>query len=251
MSTRVHSALRLARWAALAGGSAVTLLALVWRGILPGGAALREIVNRARYRDRAAAFEQDAASVPPGSVVFLGSSTISGFPLGREYPGAPAVNRGISGETALGLLRRLDRSLPVARPAGCVIYTGANDVRPHAIPPPEIVSRVRRVLDAIEARFPGVPVALVELMPHSDDGPEALARLHASNDGLRALAAERGATFVRTSRPPITAPDGLLSPAMTDDGVHLNAAGYTVLSRWILEEGGAAVAPLAGRADTD
>jgi lysophospholipase L1-like esterase len=192
-----------------------------------------------------ATFASEAADVPAGAVVFLGSSTISGFPLAARFPGAPALNRGISGETALGLLGRIDASLPVTRPAGAVLYTGVNDLRHHSIAPPEVVARVGRVLDAIEARFPGVPAAIVEGMPERDDSAETLGRLHALNDGLRSLAEQRRASLVRTNRPPLATAEGRLSPAMTADGVHLNDEGYKVLARWILEDGGAAARPLA------
>lgn len=242
----IRRARALAVGALLAGAGGAALLFAAYRGWLPGGGPLRELLHGARDRGRVADFARKAPEIPAGSVVFLGSSTISAFPLARLYPGAPAVNRGLGGETTAGLLARLDASLPVAPPAGLILYAGANDmrVRAGAVGPAETAARVRRVLDVLSARFPAAPVALIELMPERDEPPEALVRLRALNESLRALAAERGAAFVRTSRPPLVTPEGRLSPTMTDDGVHLHAAGYTVLARWILEDAGPAAAPL-------
>jgi lysophospholipase L1-like esterase len=49
-------------------------------------------------------------------------------------------------------------------------------------------------------------------------------RIAALNDGLRALAAARGASYVDLH--PAFAEDGELKAEYTHDGLHLNGAGY-------------------------
>lgn len=196
---------------------------------------------------RLEAFAREAGRVPAGSVVFLGSSTISGFPFARLFPNAPCVNRGIGGDTTPGLIGRLDKSLPVSRPSGFVVYSGANDLRVDGRDPQAIVASTGALLDALEARFSGVPVTLVETLPMSDPPPGDPARLAALNEGIRSLAAARGAALVRTNRPPLTGADGRLTRDHTRDGEHLNDRGYEVLARWLVEEGGPATARLRER----
>lgn len=236
-----------AKWAAALGAVGAALLGLAWRGLLPGGHRLRQWVNEERHAQRIEGFAREAGSAPAGAVVFLGSSTIELFPLDKSYPGVACLNRGVGGDTTPGLLRRLDASLPVARPAGIVIYSGANDLRVYHDAPGDIVATTGRLLDALDARFPGVPVALVETLPLSDPPPGDPGRLSALNKGLSALAAARGASLVEVNRPPLADAEGRLVREMSVDGEHLNEAGYAVLSRWVAEGGGAATASLRGR----
>ncbi len=237
---------RTLKWAVAAGVFGVAALGLAFRGARPGG-RVREWLMEHHNARRIEGFAREAGRIPEGSVVFLGSSTISGFPFARLFPAAPCVNRGVGGDTTSGLLRRLDPSLPVARPSGVVVYSGANDLRVERQDPAEIVATTGLLLDALGARWPGVPVTIVETLPMSDPPPGDPARLRALNDGARALAEARGAVFLRTNRPPLADAEGRLSKDFTRDGEHLDAAGYEVLARWLAEEGGPATAALRGR----
>jgi lysophospholipase L1-like esterase len=212
--------------------------------------------ERLRNLQRMLGYARDAKHVPAGTVVFLGSSSVVRFPLAELFPAAPALNRGLGAESVADTMRRLRRTLPAARPAGVVVWAGANDLRALAADPLVIVERVARLLDAVHARFPAVPLALLGVPPWCDQTDTDLDRLRRLNDGLGSLAFARGVPFVDMSRPPLTIADGCLAPEMADsDRKHLGPAGYEQLARWILEEGGEAVAPLvaaaglAGRAE--
>jgi lysophospholipase L1-like esterase len=248
MSGAWARAKKLSKRAALVGAAGAAILALAWKGWIPGGQRLRMWLSAALHARQLAGFAAEAGRVPPGAVVFLGSSTISRFPFARLYPGAPCLNRGVGGDTTPGLLARLDRSLPVARPSGLVVYSGANDLRGHAEAPDAIVASTRSLLDALVARFPDVPVALIEIMPISAPPPDEPPRLRALNEGLRSLAANRGVAFVRTNRPPLMDETGRLPRSLSADGEHLNDAGYEILARWVAEDGGAATAALRSAA---
>lgn len=235
---------RVVKWALTVGAAGAALLGLGKRGWIPGSQRARVWVNEQRHAMRIEGFAREKGDVPAGAVVFLGSSTIEGFPFDKVYPGALCVNRGVGGDTTQGLLRRLDGSLPTARPSGVVIYSGANDLRAFHQEPAEIVEVMGELLDAIAGRFSGLSVALVATMPVSEPPPGDRERLRALNEGLRVLAITKGAAFIPTERPPLMLPDGRLDPALSLDGEHLNADGYAVLARWIADEGGPATAML-------
>ncbi|MFO0591399.1 MAG: GDSL-type esterase/lipase family protein [Polyangiaceae bacterium] len=237
---------RAARWALTVGVAGAAMLGLGKRGWIPGSYRLRVWVSEQRHAMRIEGFGRERGGVPAGAVVFLGSSTVEGFPFDRVYPNAICLNRGVGGDTTLGLLRRLDVSLPTARPSGVVIYSGANDLRAFHQEPAAIVRAMADVLDGIAARFSGLPVALVATMPVCEPAPGDAARLRALNEGLRALAIEKGASFIATERAPLMLADGRLDPALSLDGEHLNEGGYAVLARFIAEDGGAATAALRG-----
>jgi lysophospholipase L1-like esterase len=223
------------------------LLVLSWSDVLPGGWRLHGLVEpheRAERREQARhsaerlrAFAAENPSVAPGSVVFIGSSTIERFPLEACFPGKPCVNRGIGNETAGELLRRLDASLPAAAPAGVVVLTGRADFLAGA-EAEELARGVGRVLDALRERLPGTPLALIGLPPERGMAAGESGRLARANAALAALAHERGAAFVDSARPPIADASGALAEECSADRLHLNARGYRELARWIATEGG-------------
>ena len=234
---------------------AVTLGTLAWYEVIPGGWTLRgwvvpHAVRQAheqaqRSRARLALFRAENPGVPPGSVVFLGSSTIERFPLEERFPGRAVVNRGIGNETATELLGRLDASLPDAPPAAAVLYAGSLDFRREHRPPEVTRRRVGRIVAELRARYPGLAIALIGLLPEWDFPPEEVAALARTNAALAGLAAEAGLSFVPTDRPPITTGDGSLARECSADRLHLNGLGYRHLARWIVEAGGP-VASLLG-----
>ncbi len=236
---------------------AAVVLGLMWVDVLPGGWTLRGWVEphaeRAareqgeRSAARMALFRRENPSVEPGAIVFVGSSTVERFPLEARFPDARCVNRGIGNESSAELLARLDESLPDARPAGFVVYAASIDFRAEGAPPHEVAARVGRVLDALGRRHANVPILVLGLLSERDAEPAFVERLQATNRALATLAAERGAEFLDTGRPPVITAEGRLSEAHSADDLHLNERGYEVLAAWILEVEGPIPDILRGR----
>jgi lysophospholipase L1-like esterase len=183
--------------------------------------------------------------VEPGAVVFLGSSTIANFPLAERFPTARTVNLGSPGTNTSELRERLAVELPAdAKPTAFVLNAGSYDLRAgrpggeEPPPPGEIRDRVAGLVQDLQARFPGVPIALIEVLPARDQTDAMRKVLAELNADLAALARDRGLVFVRTNRPPLAAGNGDLPESMSVDAFHLNDAGYRVLAQWIQEEGG-------------
>lgn len=235
------------------GLAGLTYVVLAWFHVVPGGWALKALVEdpadrKARLQREASearltVFDAENPSVPDGAVVFLGSSTIERFPLERAFPDVATADRGIGNETALECLARLDRSLPPVRPTGVVVYLASLDFRRERQPPPVVVRRVARILDALEARWPGVPIAQIGLLSERDASPGFVERWRRTNAALRAAAEARGIAFVDVDRPPLTAADGSLAADLSADPLHLNDAGYRYLADWLVADGG----PLGAR----
>lgn len=238
------------RWPLVA--SAALLLAgyatAAWFELVPGGWTLRGWVvphavrearaQAARSAQRLATFALENSAAPAGAVLFLGSSTIEYFPL-ELFEGVACLDRGIGNESAAELLRRLDASLPVAAPAGAVLYVASIDFRSLGAAPAEVAARAWAVVRALRAHYPDLPIALVGLLSERGFPPERVALLAETNAELAALAERRGLAFVRTDRPPVTRPDGTLALECSADRLHLNERGYRALAGWILADGGA------------
>lgn len=230
-------------------GDAGKRLVRVVRRTLGRNELVWETWERIRNLQRLLVYVREARRVPAGTVVFLGSSSVVRFPLEQLFPGAPALNRGLGAESVADTIGRVRWTMPAARPSGVVVWVGANDLRAFAADPLVIVERVARLLDAIDARFPAVPVALLGVPPWCDQTASDLDRLHRLNDGLRSLAFARGIGFVDVLRPPLVNDGGCLAEEMADtDRKHLAPAGYAWLARWIVEDGGEAAAALGAAA---
>jgi lysophospholipase L1-like esterase len=247
--------LRLLAGAALIAAVTAAGLALVWSEVLPGAWTLRGWVlgreGRASWqRERGIArqldlYRQENPTVPPGSILFVGASTILRFPLARHFPGRPCVNRGLEGATAEHLLEHLEALLPPAPPDAVVLAIGGNDLRREGLEPVEVASHVTRLLDRLAEHFPEVPIALLGCHPVRGTDEAERARLERYEELLRELATARGMAFVAADRPPLRGPDGALPAELAADELHLNEAGYGHLAGWLLADGGAVAAKLA------
>lgn len=230
-------------------------LAAAWFDVLPGGWTLRGLAGartgeavaayRAHRDARLAEFARDNALAPPGAVAFLGSSTIERFPLAACFPGKPALNRGISGEPLEELAERLAASLPDAPLAGLVLYAARIDFRADPSRPEPLARRAAALLDRLAELRPGVPVCVLGLLSERGLSPDGAARLARFDAELEREVRARGQTFVRSARPPLVDGRGALAEAFSSDPLHLGSEGYTVLARWIAEEGGPAGRALA------
>lgn len=230
---------------AVLGAIVVVVLGGSWLNVMPGGWRVRAAWGSRRADRQIAQFRAEAPTIPAGSVVFLGSSTIEKMPMEKFWPGAPFVKRGVGAENTLGLLDRLDASLPVARPAGVVINAGANDFRADRREPSVVVARTAAVVDAVRAKFPGVPITIVEPIAQCTEEPDLVLQLTYASEGLQLWAKANGFPYVRLNRPPLLTEDGMMRRDLTaGDGKHPNEEAYAIIAKWIAEDGGEATASL-------
>lgn len=244
-SLGVRVALGVIKGVVALGVLAAVVLGGSWLNVMPGGWRVRSEWAQRKVDGQLKAFRDESTKIPEGSVVFLGSSTMAKMPMAELYKGAPYVNRGVGAENTLGLIARLDVSLPVARPAGVVINAGANDFRADRLETRMVLERVATLVDNVRARFPDVPITIVEPLAQSTEDPDLVLQLTYVCEGLQAYAQAHGFPYVRLNRPPLVTEDGLLRMDMTaGDGRHPNEEAYRIMAKWIAEDGGEATKPL-------
>jgi hypothetical protein len=229
---------RVARRALLgAAVAAGAYAAAAWFRLLPGreaaGDAYRKFADRreraARLKAKLAQWAPENAAAPAGTVVFLGSSTIERGNFAALFPAARCLNRGLGGETAPELARRLGASLPRTRAAAYVVYAGSADLRFGGATPREAAARVADVLAALRPRtatwsggeLRNIPCALIEVLGEvgasgrrRDDVRELNARLAGTGRRrrLRVDPHEPPAARRRPRRPARGAVDGRRPP---------------------------------------
>lgn len=203
---------------------------LVKMGAFQAAAAKQQVhdwPNLCKYRAENAAVLK--RGVRP-QVIFLGDSITEFWKLAD--PGLfsdTVLDRGISGQTTPQILLRFYPDVIALHPRVVHILAGTNDIAASTGPETDdtIVANIRAMLDL--ARATGIKVVLASITPTSAANRERPgARIAALNVRLRALAAERGAVFVDYYAK-LTKESGILDPALANDGLHPNRAGYAVM----------------------
>ena len=162
------------------------------------------------------------------AIVILGDSIVEASTLPRSLCGHPIVNAGIGGATTMsGLGKTLAEALGGKRAVAVVVSLGTNDA---AIPASaeQYRSNYRALLTELARLTPRSAVAAI---PPPEAGLEeakkvSIAAIDSYNAILPDLAKETRAAF-------IPLPD--MPKQHTIDGIHLNAAGYQVWDRAILD----------------
>ena len=176
-------------------------------------------------------------------VVFFGDSITDRWSMpgyGGFFPGRPYVNRGIGGQTTGQMLLRFRADVIALAPRAVVILAGTNDLAGNAGPvtPEQLLDNLKTMAEL--ARVHGIRVVLASILPVADDKKDAagaplirsthkpVALLRDLNRRIREYAAASGHGFVDYFTA-TASPEGTLLPALNDDGLHPNAAGYAVM----------------------
>jgi lysophospholipase L1-like esterase len=195
----------------------------------------------ARYRDanaQLAAPQKDVARV-----VFMGDSITDGWQqpqFGGFFPGKPYVDRGISGQTTPQMLLRFRADVVDLGARVVVILAGTNDIAGNTGPMTleETEGNLASMSELAHAH--GIRVVLSSVMPVSDittsDGKKIAqtanrppAKILALNEWIKKYAAEHGDVYLDYFSA-MQDDKGLLKAELTNDGLHPNAAGYTVMA---------------------
>ncbi|GHT03411.1 esterase [Bacteroidia bacterium] len=188
-----------------------------------------------RYYERVEHFRKEP-SITPNDIVFLGNSLTEGGKWEQYFGQKNIVNRGISGDEAMGIYDRLYQILP-GKPKKIFLQTGANDVS-HGLSVDSIVSLVTLVVDKIQKESPETKLVLQGSLPINESfnryknltGKTDIFPL--LNARLKTMAASKGITFVDLF-PHFTEPGtSQLRKALTTDGLHVNNKGYDI---WVKE----------------
>lgn len=176
-------------------------------------------------------------TVTPGGIVLLGSSHLEWYDTKRFLPGRNIVNRGIVSDRLgigpRGILRRLDLSVFRCAPGFILFENGANDLgelwRNGEPPMDAIIDAYERVLMALRERLPRVPLLVVNVLPTT--GPYAGLNpfVRQLNPHVARLADAYGCAHLDFHNV-VVSDAGELRRDLTEDGLHLNDAGYALFT---------------------
>jgi lysophospholipase L1-like esterase len=172
--------------------------------------------------------------VAAGRVVFMGDSITDGWRLDQSFPNKPYVNRGIGGQTTAQMLVRMFPDVINLKPSVMVVLAGTNDIARNTGP-----TTLQMIQDNIQAmselaRAHGIRVVLCSVLPVSDYGrtpqipqrpPADILRL---NEWMKSYAGQSGAVYADYFSATVDA-KGFLKEGISADGLHPNAAGYSLM----------------------
>ena len=179
--------------------------------------------------------EAAASNRPPKLSVLAGDSLSMWFPTKLLPPDRIWLNQGISGETSVGLLKRLqlfDRTFPDT----VFVMIGINDLLRGASDE-GILNNQRQIIRDLRWAHPKAQVVVQSILPHSgeqstwENRDRLLAipnsRIRAINRRLKEIASSENVSYLDL-QPLFADADGNLPKELSTDGLHLNDRGYLV-----------------------
>lgn len=195
----------------------------------PAGTAPRD---SAEWEPAIRAFEEEDARVRrrPGSVVFVGSSSIRMWTtLAQDFPGVALVNRGYGGSRVYDSVRYAERIVVPYQPRAVVFYAGDNDLNDGRTPR-QVRDDFAAFVRKVQAAAPQARIAFVSIKP-SPSRAALLPQVREANALVRDFArGVRKVDYLDVFTPMLGADGAPREELFLDDRLHMNRAGYEI---WI------------------
>lgn len=175
----------------------------------------------------------DSAPAPQNATVFYGSSSIRLWEaLQTDFPGRTVVNRGFGGSTLAECVALVPRVILPLSPAALVLYAADNDLAQGASPE-HAVWLFSQFMWSIRPHLPDLPIAYISVKP----SPARYWNIHNIRrfNGLvrEAVSALPGVTFLDLYSLMLSPTGGTRPELFTEDGLHMNPAGYALWTEQI------------------
>jgi lysophospholipase L1-like esterase len=176
----------------------------------------------------------DRAHFPaPGTIVFAGSSSIARWEsLDKDFASIPVLNRGIGGYTLHENVQSFDRIILPYKPPIIVLYSGENDLT-EGRTPDDVFQDFQSFVALVHTKLPATRVVYVSIKP-------SIARW-ALTDSIRAanrlirdyVGKDKTLQYIDVFTPMLDASGQIRRELFVEDGLHMNATGYSIWSRLI------------------
>lgn len=168
----------------------------------------------------------------PKKILLIGDSLTEFFDWEARFPEHAVMNFGVAGETAEGLLYRLERiHSRIDKPDYIFIMTGANNI---AMEDYGITDTYREILEDLRSRFKEARLVVQSVLPMELPwvGKGVIRHL---NESLREMAGEFNAQYLDLYRLFTDSEGTTVSDYLLNDGVHVSDEGYEVWSEAVEE----------------
>jgi lysophospholipase L1-like esterase len=184
------------------------------------------------YDMKIKSFEVQNRFIRKGGIAFIGDSITQDYPIHDHFPGLTVYNRGIGGDTTVGLLNRLKVSVFDLEPKKVVLWIGTNDFGVLNAPVSAVYDRILETIDRIHKRLGHIPIFLLSLSPVNPEVNAITVGLRTNKKILELnhkLSTIANVTYIDLFSL-LSDEKGNLKAFLTYDGLHLNGEGYAVLT---------------------
>jgi lysophospholipase L1-like esterase len=189
------------------------------------------------YQNKCNSYLVQNTNLSKGQIVFIGDSITDLYPLDNYYVDLDLAtyNRGIGGDTTSGVLNRLEVSLFDIKPSKIVLMIGTNDINGN-VQTPKILANYNEILTKIKRELPDTQIYCVSIIPqnlaletYSNIKVEETTKTILEINAQLKQMTENEANVTYIDLFPLLADDNnMLIEEYSDDGLHLNAAGFEV-----------------------
>jgi len=180
------------------------------------------------YQQKVNAFKIQNKHVKKGGIAFIGDSITQDYPLQDFFSDLVTYNRGIGGDTTLGLSHRLNESAFEMNPQIIVMLIGTNDLSLTLDNVSTIIDRICHIIETILSKLPQVDIVLQSIYPVNPKlnlasvGPRKNQDIQKINQALQKI---KSIHYVDINQS-LQNEEGLLDSSFSYDGLHLSANGY-------------------------
>lgn len=201
--------------------------AAVWSACLASILLTLSWIARRSFWYRAVMRELADERVPPGALIFIGTSTFRLWDsLASDFAPWPVRNRGFGGAVVSQCVHYVSSLVPDdGAPAALIFYAGANDLA-WFVRSSKVVADIERFIDLARERAPATPFYLVSLCK-SPGRFLSWRRVDKINESLKAVAARKSVRFVDVASQ-LVGTNGWPRRDLFADGIHPSEKGYAI-----------------------
>lgn len=193
------------------------------------------------YNERVAYFKELNKRLKAGGIVFLGDSITEHFIVSEFFSEHFVINRGISGDTTDGVLKRLKESIYDLKPSKIFLMIGTNDLG-DGKEPEYIINNIEKIIKKIHERLPETIIFLEYIYPVRKDGDNKIKKrmvgkrnnesINKINEGITKISDKYQITNIDIHSL-LQDKYGDLKLEYTVEGLHLTPLGYGIVVKEI------------------
>ena len=185
-------------------------------------------------------FKEYNKCVKENGIVFVGDSLTDNYNVYEYYKGYDVYNRGIGGDTTIGLLKRMDESIYALKPSIVVLLIGINDFELiENSTPNSIYENIKKIVSEIKENLPQTKIILESLYPVNKsnnakiDQPSVIRKENSKINEVNEKIKTIPSVYYLNIHDELLDENNELKIEYTMEGLHVNTYGYHVVTKII------------------